>query len=177
MFQFRLKFHWNLFLRVQLTIFHHWLRQWLGTVQATSHYLNQWWLVYRRICASLGLNELNPNALLKSIHYIFCSEIPEHVPGIIVAISVDSVISNQPLHSAPGFINRISFWYPIPHSLTHICGTRGVELRSIFDSTISIELIKEIDEPTFFGQFVSPDVLIHQKFRWKSSDHSLWHCR
>ena len=26
--------------------------------QATSHYLNQWWLVYRRIYASLGLNEL-----------------------------------------------------------------------------------------------------------------------
>ena len=26
--------------------------------QATSHYLNQWWLDYRRIYASLGLNEL-----------------------------------------------------------------------------------------------------------------------
>ena len=26
--------------------------------QATSHYLNQWWLVYWRIYASLGLNEL-----------------------------------------------------------------------------------------------------------------------
>ena len=28
------------------------------TVQATSHYLNQWWLDYRRIYASCGLNEL-----------------------------------------------------------------------------------------------------------------------
>ena len=27
-------------------------------MQATSHYLNQWWLVYRRIYASLGLNEI-----------------------------------------------------------------------------------------------------------------------
>ena len=27
-------------------------------VQATSHYLNQWWLVYRRIYASLGLIKL-----------------------------------------------------------------------------------------------------------------------
>ena len=27
--------------------------------QATSHYLNQWWLVYRRIYASLRLNELS----------------------------------------------------------------------------------------------------------------------
>ena len=48
----------SLFLRVQLTIFQHWFRSWLGAVQATSHYLNQWWLDYRRIYASLGLNEL-----------------------------------------------------------------------------------------------------------------------
>ena len=26
MYEFRLEFHWNLFLRVQLTIFHHWFR-------------------------------------------------------------------------------------------------------------------------------------------------------
>ena len=57
-FEFRLKFHWSLFLRVQLTLFQHWFRLWLGAVQATSHYLNQWWLIYRRIYASLGLNEL-----------------------------------------------------------------------------------------------------------------------
>ena len=43
MCEFRLKFHWSLFLRVQLTIFQHWFRQWLGAEQATSHYLNQWW--------------------------------------------------------------------------------------------------------------------------------------
>ena len=59
MLEFRLNFHWSLFLRVQLTIFQHWFRQWLGAIQATSHYLNQWWLVYWRIYASLGLNELN----------------------------------------------------------------------------------------------------------------------
>ena len=58
MYEFRLKFHWSLFLRVQFTIFLHWFRQWLSSVQATSHYLNQWWLVYRRIYASPGLNEL-----------------------------------------------------------------------------------------------------------------------
>ena len=58
MFEFRLKFHWNLFLRDQLTIFQHWFRSWFGTVQATSHYLNQCWLVYGRIYASLGLSEL-----------------------------------------------------------------------------------------------------------------------
>ena len=45
MFEFRLKFQWNLFLGVQLTIFQHWFRWWLGSVQATNHYLNQRWLV------------------------------------------------------------------------------------------------------------------------------------
>ena len=54
-FEFRLKIHWSLFLRVQLTIFQHWFRWWLGASQAASHYLNQWWLVYWRIYASLGL--------------------------------------------------------------------------------------------------------------------------
>ena len=57
-YEFRLKFHWSLFLRFQLTIFQHWFRYWLGAVQATSHYLKQWWLVYWRIYASLALNEI-----------------------------------------------------------------------------------------------------------------------
>ena len=57
MYVFRLTFHWNLFLVVQLTIFQHRFRWWLGADQATSHYLKQWWLDYRRIYASLGLND------------------------------------------------------------------------------------------------------------------------
>ena len=57
-FEFWLKFQWSLFLTVQVTIFQHWFRVWFGAVQATSHYLNQWWLFHRRIYASLGLNEL-----------------------------------------------------------------------------------------------------------------------
>ena len=56
--EFRLKFLWSLFLRVQLTIIQHCFRSWLGAVQATSHYLNQWWLVLWCIYASLGFNEL-----------------------------------------------------------------------------------------------------------------------
>ena len=58
MYELRFKFHWNLFLRVQLTIFHHSFRYWLAVDQAPSHYLNQWWLEYGRIYASLGRNEL-----------------------------------------------------------------------------------------------------------------------
>ena len=40
-YEFWLRFHWSLFLRVQLTIFLHWFRWWHGTSQATSHGLNQ----------------------------------------------------------------------------------------------------------------------------------------
>ena len=62
MLYFRLKFHWSLFLRVQLIISQHWFRLWLGADQATIHYLNQWWLDYRRIYASL--NELRKTQFL-----------------------------------------------------------------------------------------------------------------
>ena len=47
-----------MFLAVQLTISQHLLRKRLDSDQAGSHYLHQWWLDYRRIYASLGLNEL-----------------------------------------------------------------------------------------------------------------------
>ena len=60
MYEFRLQFHGRLFLRIQLTLFQHCFRYWLGAVQVTSHYLSQLWLVYARIyTSSLGLNELN----------------------------------------------------------------------------------------------------------------------
>ena len=64
-YEFPLRFHRSLFPRVQLTIFHHWLRLWLGAGQATSHYLNQWWLVYWHIYPSLGLNDLTMSFTVK----------------------------------------------------------------------------------------------------------------
>ena len=73
MYKFWLRFHWCLFPRVQFTIFHHWFRKWLGADQAISHYLNQWWLVYWRIYASLGLNELTPWG---RVMHIYVSEFP-----------------------------------------------------------------------------------------------------
>ena len=49
----RLKFQWCLFLRVQLVIFQHWFRKWLGASQATSHDRNQWWLsLLTHICVT-----------------------------------------------------------------------------------------------------------------------------
>ena len=73
MYEFRLRFHCRMFPRVQLTIFMHWFRKWLGAGQATSHYLNQWWLVSWRIYTSLGLNELNRIIYLKMTHLNFSS--------------------------------------------------------------------------------------------------------
>ena len=60
MLEFRLRNYWNLFLMFRLSISQHWFRYWLCADQATSHYLNQWWLVHCRIYASLDLNELTP---------------------------------------------------------------------------------------------------------------------
>ena len=64
MFEFWLRFHWTLLLRVQLTLSHHWFRQWLGAERAASHFnwtsdgSIQW-----RIYVSPSLSELiNPSS-------------------------------------------------------------------------------------------------------------------
>ena len=56
-------FHWSLFPRVQLAIFQHRFRQWLGTDQVTSHYLKPMMVsllshIYIYIYTLLGLNKL-----------------------------------------------------------------------------------------------------------------------
>ena len=67
MFEFRLKFHWSLFPRVPLTISQQWFRSWPGAGHATSHCLKQCWLVYWRIYASPGLNELKKRIMWSQI--------------------------------------------------------------------------------------------------------------
>ena len=42
MFDYQLKFHWNLFLGVPSTIIQHWFRQWLGAKQEKRQ-LDSWW--------------------------------------------------------------------------------------------------------------------------------------
>ena len=49
--------------RVQLTIFQHWFREWLGADQATTIIWTHDGLVWWRIYASLGLNELTHSPL------------------------------------------------------------------------------------------------------------------
>ena len=67
---FRIRFHWFLFLWAQSTIWQHWFTYWRGADQATSHYLNQWWLLYWCIYVSLGLNELM-GVMLSKPQYVF----------------------------------------------------------------------------------------------------------
>ena len=59
---------------LQLTIFQHWFRQWLGAGQVTSDCPNQWWLIYWCIYAWLGLNELTHWVLNKKCS-AFCNHI------------------------------------------------------------------------------------------------------
>ena len=66
-YEFRLKYHWSLLLKVQLIIIQHRFSQWLGADKATSHYPNQWWLDYPRIYASLFLDELMGWPVLRSL--------------------------------------------------------------------------------------------------------------
>ena len=52
-YEFRLKCNWSLFLGVQLTIFQHWFKWWIGAAHATSHHLNQCWpSLLMHICVS-----------------------------------------------------------------------------------------------------------------------------
>ena len=58
-FKFRLKFHWNLlFLRVQMTIFHHWFRWWLGTKPLSEPMMAYVAGVYMHHSASMGQDKL-----------------------------------------------------------------------------------------------------------------------
>ena len=62
-FAFGLRFHCNLFLRVQLTISQHWFREWLGAEKATSHYLDPCWRnPLTRICGTRG------DGLVQNVH-------------------------------------------------------------------------------------------------------------
>ena len=53
--KFCFRFHWSLFPKVQLTIFQHRFRWWLGADQVTGHCLNQCWPIsLTHICGIRG---------------------------------------------------------------------------------------------------------------------------
>ena len=72
-YEFRLRFHWILFLRVELIIYQHWFRLWLGAGEATSHCLNQWWFCWR-IYTSVGFNELNHFRMWQVSTHLSCRD-------------------------------------------------------------------------------------------------------
>ena len=58
MFEFRIKFHWSLFVTVQITLGYHWFREWLGTERQAIIWGNGglgYWFIY--MYASLCLND------------------------------------------------------------------------------------------------------------------------
>ena len=94
--EFRLKFHWSLFLMFQLRIFQHWFRKWLGADQATSHYLKQWWLNYRRTYASFGLNEL------RSFFVAYSTNEFDQGPGLPISFHIKIYIHQSTKMFKPG---------------------------------------------------------------------------
>ena len=80
---------------------------WLGAVQAPSHYLNQWWLVYWRIYASLGLNELKQSfGLYHSRTNISVFIFPGNVsPNVMM--TTDLVYVTKPIVKKRWLINKI----------------------------------------------------------------------
>ena len=70
MYEFDLRFHWNLFLRFKLTIFQHWFRWWLDANQATSQYADPvHWCIY----AALEGDVLNSwHSHLKAMAFMVC---------------------------------------------------------------------------------------------------------
>ena len=105
----RLRFHWSLLPRVQLTKFNHWSR-W------QNHYLNQWWLVYWCIYVSLGLNELNACCWMESsIFWIKFSW------SLILVTPIDNksaLIQKMVKHHISHYLNQ---WWPksiTPYGIT-----------------------------------------------------------
>ena len=97
-FEFRLKYHWSLFLKLQLTTFQHWFRQWLGADQATSHYMKQWWFVCWRIYASLCLNELTPNVPHKNPQWMHHAQMDRNLADTVRSSADASVIRGSHIH-------------------------------------------------------------------------------
>ena len=126
MYEFRLIFHWGLFLGVQLTISQHW--------PAPSHYLNLWWPVYWRIYASLGLNELKPSRIHwfyywnNNIWWGLCHKhvwragISNYIPHYVYDVINCYDVITCPCPSACGTILLISY-VPVPIACIKVIGS------------------------------------------------------
>ena len=75
MHEFRLRFHWNLFPRVQLTKIPALVQMMAWRQSGDKPLSGQWWSVYWRIYASFGLNELSKIIKLQMINSLRPSEV------------------------------------------------------------------------------------------------------
>ena len=128
--------HWDMLPMVQLTICQHWFRLWLGTEQAASHYLNQWWfslLMHIYIAGPLWVNTLRPKQ--NGPHFaddIFkCIFLNENA-WILIKISLKFVPKGS-INNIPALVQIMAWRRPgvkplsepsMVSLLTHICVIR-----------------------------------------------------
>ena len=152
-FVFWFEFHWSLFVRVQLTIFQHWFRWWLGADQATSHYPNQCWpSSLTHICGTRGrwVNTLrqreHPRFCRQYFKRILLNENRFFVSNCTEAYTWESM-SHKVVTSSDNVmaLHRCITWNPRwSSSLTHICVTPPHCVKSMF--TVAY------NNPGFFSQ-------------------------
>ena len=118
----------NLFLGFDLTIFQHWFRSWLNADQATSYYLNQWWLLYWRIYTSLNLNEMRSSRIMKRFpieNYLFSRSVAS---SFRVPLWVDNCllytcslrVYNKKVNVALSLCARVMLYHPFPLQWCHM---------------------------------------------------------
>ena len=130
-YEFQSRFHWSFIPRVQLTISSIGSDNDLTPArQQLSHYLNQWWWVYWRIYAPLGLNELK-------ILIIFFSALHDIFPSCahVQAVYMYSFLSFNPYFCLLYRHLAIGDHYAPKHNLLNI-----VMLGDIFKSKITHKL-------------------------------------
>ena len=152
-----LRCHWRLLPRDQLAKFHHWFRKWLGTDQATSHFLNQWWLIYRCIYESLDLNELTHNGSLFiwlfTVMYLYVkfSHLASKSVSMEISHGKESVCLWQNKHD---LAEKTKAWMAVNIALWHFVTRNSSNMR--WDNTVH-------------------PFLSHTQYYYYCSDHNPYH--
>ena len=147
-FVFELKFHWSLFLRVQLTISQHWFMEWLGSELVSIRFLNQWW----------------PNLMNQMLHWYLTrySDILYQSSQRVVADGLVSIWQIQ--------TKRFLLKHFTPHIFcdNFMCALYKVQLYMLVWSHSPDQLawwhVGNLDLPTFYPQNPTPITLIWVRF-------------
>ena len=169
---FRLKFYWNLFPEVQLTINQHWFRWWLGTEQATSHYLNQCWpSSLTHICGTKGRLVNNTSHTVSS-----CAQFNKRwgiLPPNLVkyrepqdwVLNDRIVLKSLDTHQAHGIQACIQLTYNVISTLSlfpHVRGrTNCVVIMHVFMYVFSFVYASQcLNSPAYIWKCVAPFVSV-----------------